>query len=113
MAETMKAGEELDKAIAAMLFDEKYWLAHTFPLPYSTDYNAAFAVVDRMRELGWRCKIETFMDCEPLVTFNHDDGAQSRQAVNESGETIPECICLAALAALKRGTNPTDHSEGK
>jgi hypothetical protein len=132
-SETLKAGRELDVAIARdvmgcyvrsrpskvpgrTLYDlvipggvnridfidnEKApWLAAP---KYSTKIEDAFAVLERMRGLGWRCTIETFMDCEPLVTFNHDDGDQSRQAENESGETIPECIALAALAALRQG----------
>jgi hypothetical protein len=112
MAETIKAGLELDELVGReimgwrieagrycnFLLDEQNNCRYP-----SQNYADAFAVVERMRELKWRCNIETFMDCEPLVTFNHDDGAQSRQAVNESGETIPECICLAALAAIKQG----------
>ena len=69
---------------------------------YSTDIGQAWLVVEEMRKRGYGCAIfyhwevsETNPSCE----FDWRDTNGNLHAIEESGGTVPEAICRAALEA--------------
>lgn len=75
------------------------------PAHYSTDIAAAWKVVDRMRELGFGCKIDVepkAHDMKPAVEF-YDYSSDSMDDYKDGhawDEAVPCAICRAALQAL-------------
>lgn len=71
-------------------------LSGTGTSPVSTDISAAWLVVERMRELGWRFSYKH--------TDNHFalfDMPDKGWEVGHFSNTAPLAICLAALEAVK------------
>jgi hypothetical protein len=81
--------------------DEDRELAH-----YSTDIAAAFAVVERMRELGWQFEIICYSgrDGGFTVSAYQDAFQHPKGLVDSSSDTLPEAICKCALAAVGERT---------
>lgn len=131
----MQAGRELDALVAEKVMEWKpiqvlegtdasltlyvepgrrftTWNA-SHPRPYSTDIAAAWAVVERMAELGFHCRIYTpFRPGEPHfagLTPHDCTGWNGRPDHEASGETPAAAICLAALSAC--GATPNQEGE--
>lgn len=125
-SETM-TDRELDAAVAVEVMGFSWSLDHKEPCwhvppesPYfreydltrnsvptfSTDIASAFAVVEKMRERGW---FYTIADSAPLRSGRGNRKGKHfvrffirrtcRNAV--TGDSLPRCICEAALAAVK------------
>ena len=74
-----------------------------FLLPYySTSIADAWLVVEEMRKRGYGCAIFYHWQlCEtnPSCEFDWRDNNGNLRAIEESGGTVPEAICRAALEA--------------
>lgn len=112
----MEAGRELDALVAErvmglakimvkgdfeefpmfVLPERKRAIWNAFHAPrYSTDIAAAWAVVERMRELGWKFQLD-WDGPEPAATFWKDEAS----LFDWTRGPAPSAISNAALAAL-------------
>lgn len=66
---------------------------------YTTDIAAAWEVVERMEQLGWRFDLSTYQAFTMMtgVDFEH---ITSDGLAEATCETAPEAICVAALRAV-------------
>ncbi len=72
---------------------------HIGPLPaYSTDGNAMVAVIERMRELGWKASIDIEDDGECYCQFLIPGGPHG--PLRHRG-SLQEAVARAALAAVE------------
>lgn len=70
-------------------------------LPYSTSIEAAWTIVERLREIGYRAQVTNNRDDVPwVVVFSHET-----RYVTDYGsgvaDTVSLAICKAAIAALE------------
>jgi hypothetical protein len=73
-----------------------------FALPsFTTDANDRDQVVEKMRELGWKCEINIYAvpNCAYEVRFSKSDSALLIGLIN--AETQGRAVCIAALKALE------------
>lgn len=115
MTPAPKAGRELDALVAEKVMgwradgigdDGYFWKGagsdgwHSDNWKPSTDIAAAWAVVEKMATAEDEFRLAKFKDNPWGCTFRYFEGDRS------SGDTAPEAICLAALAALKSAGAP-------
>lgn len=101
MATELTAGLLLDRRIYSRVFGVDITAVlpfgvsiHAMPL-YSTTWEGAGLVVERMRALGFSLGLDVYASSQhPTAEFTHKDGRYAR----EPGDTPPEAICRAALA---------------
>lgn len=67
------------------------------PPAYSTDMRHAWAVIRRLREMGWEHDLMVVAD-KHVVRFSRDG-----ESVMSGAETMPKATCLAALLAVGEG----------
>lgn len=91
----MEAGRELDKLIHQVIFNGKRNLMVSGC--YSTDIEAAWEVVEKMRRKDWRIDILMYSDGESVVNILDVRGCFVDSALSLS---TPEAICKAALLAV-------------
>ena len=109
MTKGLMAGRDLDALIAVevmgwtiravqgvQLFQDAYHNPRFFAPDYSTTYEGAGLVIERMRELGWEGYDVDATDGVPLVRFWKDGVSPGADA-----PTLPHAVCLAALAAVR------------
>jgi|CXWL01.1.fsa_nt_gi hypothetical protein len=65
---------------------------------YSTDISAAWLVVEKLRERGWKIELFGRTDCW-CVLFEQGPNHTLQTAI-EDADTAPLAICLAALKAV-------------
>jgi hypothetical protein len=115
----MEAGREMDAMVAKHVMGlrgaaEGGWsdprhlsdgrvLPGLTPRPYSTSIAVAWAVVEKMGERGFHCRIVTpFYPGRPYhvgFTPHGTTGWNGRHDHEGSADTMPHAICLAALRA--------------
>jgi hypothetical protein len=103
--ENMQAGREMDALVAENIFklDAACWIhgceitAHRIP-EYSTDIAAAWLVVEKLRQQGFRIMVSTDDELEWGAYFEdrrHSSGSSEH-------DSAPLAICRAALKAVSR-----------
>ncbi len=115
----MKAGRELDALVAEKVMGWSdvgeitigmtvYVAGHrpegeqTVVPSYSTDIAAAWTVVERMRELGWRMLLENWVSSDDAYAafFHPQDRYRYGNHIGVTDDTAPVAICRAALRAV-------------
>jgi hypothetical protein len=70
---------------------------------YSTDIAAAWRVVQRMRVLGYRATVQTWVNSVDVIVlfYKPEDTYKPERHIGVTDDTAPLAICRAALAALE------------
>lgn len=112
----LPAGRELDELVCTKVlgwvYHKQQWIefwktpsGETFANAdhYSTDHNAAFAVVEEMQQSGWDFHCYRLVGGEFWCCFDKSpDDAPDDFNFDASAKTLPHAICLAALATTER-----------
>lgn len=91
-----------------------YPVGHDFAPNYSTDIAAAMQVIEKLRADGWTPEISSYYpDLEWDVVFERceqigDSIYRSTGHGECSSQSLPECICRAALAAIESTVSPRE-----
>jgi hypothetical protein len=90
-------GRKLDALVADKIFD---WRPTGHPelcIPdYSTSWDAAHLIVEKMRKGGWLLLMEA-VDCVGAWAVSMSDG--DGRYIRMEGDTLPHAVCLSALEA--------------
>ena len=75
---------------------------------YSTEVAAAWRVVQRMRLLGYRATVQTWVNSADVIVlfYKPEDTYNPDRHVGVTDDTAPLAICRAALAALTTAPQP-------
>lgn len=103
----IEAGRELDALVAMEVMgwtqvNPRWWVrldgaSVPHPPTYSTTGDGMLAVLERMRELGWRSLVTTYGERIEAM-FYPGEGWPIYAA---SADTLPHAVCLAALEAVR------------
>jgi hypothetical protein len=101
----VKAGRELDALVAEKVMGYK-----TAPIPdgetanppnFSTDITAAWQVVEKMRERGYRLGLRTWVrSAEGEAVFVDPKRERASEGNGAFDASVPLAICIAALRAV-------------
>ena len=90
--------EELDKWIWEWIYGERWdFDAGCIPAPYSSKVDAAFEVVEKMREMGYWMRL----DMDSAGTFGGSFGKGYELQWCAAADTPSMAICLAAKKAIE------------
>ncbi len=117
---SVAAGRELDALVAEKVMgwhhtgsDDRYPVddkgrSQLYVPDYSTDIGAAWAVVERMRELDWRMLLENWVSSSDAYAafFHPQDRYRYGNHIGVTDDTAPLAICRAALRAVGYEVTP-------
>src|SRR5271165_4710524 len=99
MSDERTAGRDLDAEIGEAFFGP---LGRQEPRHYSTDYEAAFGVLEKLHAQGWFWRLDSVPNgviatVQCLTPNGKDPKNPERRTYQVGAATIPLAICLAAL----------------
>lgn len=117
MSDELQAGKDMDAAVHVQVWGEitcSHGIDCSDILPYSTDLESAWLIVEVLREIGFGVALYTEADGWEIELISTEAlSASGYRGCYVQAETVPLAVCRAALKACGEALAATSAGKGE